>query len=501
MSICIVFVHGYSVTNLNTYGELPVRLKKEAQTQNINVEIKEIFLGRYISFHDEVKLADIAKALNAAFQEQLANKSQVVCITHSTGGPVVREWWNRYVSHSGSLISHLIMMAPANFGSALAQLGKSKLSRIVTFFQGVEPGQKVLDWLELGSIDAWELNKRWTQQEGMSVGEQKLFPFVITGQSIDRKLYDNLNSYTGELGSDGVVRAAAANLNSTYLKLIQSIPQKNTKGIYEAKDLILDDLVYSAPKTPFKIVSGKSHSGDDMGIIKSIKADVNDQKSDETVEAILQCIQVKSVIDYRSLADQFDAENVQVQKHELLETDRDLFVFQRNFIHDRFSMVIIQVTDTEGNPVTDFDLLFTAGDWNSPDHLPEGFFADRQKNQKNQNTITYFLNYDVMHGCPEVKNADGKVIREPLPGTNKLGLMIKPRPTEGFVRYLPAGISASKELFEKVLKPNSTTMIEIVLQRLVSKEVFRFEELTQEVMPNKKQGDFADKKPGQELSF
>ena len=501
MSFCIVFVHGYSVTNLNTYGELPLRLKHQAITRNLDIEIHEIFLGRYISFHDEVKLSDIAKALNIAFQEQLAGQTQVVCITHSTGGPVVREWWNRYANTPGSIVSHLIMMAPANFGSALAQLGKTKLSRIVTFFQGVEPGQKVLDWLELGSSEAWELNKRWIKQEGMPIGEQKVFPFVITGQSIDRQLYDNLNSYTGELGSDGVVRAAAANLNSTYLKLIQSIPQKNSKGIYEAKDLLLDDLIYSAPKTPFRIVSGKSHSGDDMGIIKSVKGDVNDQKSDETVEAILQCIQVKTMQDYKALAGQFEIETHQVQKNEVLETDKDLFVFHRNFIHDRYSMVIIRVMDTEGHPVTDFDLLFTAGDWSSPDHLPVGFFADRQKNQKNQNTITYFLNYDVMKGCPEVKNADGKVIRASLPGTNKLGLVIKPRPTDGFVRYLPAGILASQDLFEQVLQPNSTTMIEIVLQRLVSKEVFRFEALTQNVMPDKKQGNFSNIKPGEELAF
>ena len=48
-------------------------------------------------------------------------------------------------------MSHLIMLAPANYGSALAQLGKQRLSRIKSWFEGVEPGQGVLDWLELGS--------------------------------------------------------------------------------------------------------------------------------------------------------------------------------------------------------------------------------------------------------------------------------------------------------------------------------------------------------------
>jgi len=39
-----------------------------------------------------------------------------------------------------------------------------------------------------------------------------LYPFVLTGQKIDRNMYDNLNAYTDEAGSDGVVRVGAANM-------------------------------------------------------------------------------------------------------------------------------------------------------------------------------------------------------------------------------------------------------------------------------------------------
>jgi hypothetical protein len=56
-----------------------------------------------------------------------------------------------------------------------------------------------------------------------------------------------------------------------------------------------------------------------------------------------------------------------------------------------------------------------------------------------------------------------------------LGLLIKPRPDEGFVRYQACEITASAELLEKALKPNSTTLIEIELKRQVSSEVFGFE--------------------------
>ena len=55
MEITLVFVHGWSVTNLDTYGELPLRLKTEAAQQNVFINIKNIFLGKYISFNDEVQ--------------------------------------------------------------------------------------------------------------------------------------------------------------------------------------------------------------------------------------------------------------------------------------------------------------------------------------------------------------------------------------------------------------------------------------------------------------
>jgi hypothetical protein len=223
--VTLVFVHGYSVTNIDTYGEMPLRLRNEGAARGIEIKTENIFLGRYISFNDDVRLNDVSKALETAVQQQIepgnTGNSRYVFITHSTGGPVVRNWWDLYYKNSAKQcpMSHLIMLAPANFGSALAQLGKSKLSRIKSWFDGVEPGQNVLNWLELGSAEAWKLNTDWIKSDGSQISAQGIFPFVIIGQDIDRKLYDHLNSYTGELGSDGVVRSAAANLNARYIKL------------------------------------------------------------------------------------------------------------------------------------------------------------------------------------------------------------------------------------------------------------------------------------------
>ena len=72
-SLIIVFVHGWSVTNTNTYGSLPARLRNECKARNLDVDVKHLFLGRYISFHDEVRLPDVSRAFQTAVGEELAD--------------------------------------------------------------------------------------------------------------------------------------------------------------------------------------------------------------------------------------------------------------------------------------------------------------------------------------------------------------------------------------------------------------------------------------------
>ncbi|HMG81825.1 MAG TPA: hypothetical protein VK559_02200 [Ferruginibacter sp.] len=479
-AITLVFVHGWSVTNLNTYGNLPARLRDEGAKNGININIEEIFLGRYISFHDEVRLPDISRAFDTALADQLGGATNFICITHSTGGPVIRNWWNTYCRSAASkfTMSHLIMLAPANYGSALAKLGKETIGHLKSWVDGIEPGQGVLDWLALGSAEAWNLNADWILNGGDQIGPTKFFPFVLTGQSIDRAFYDSLNSYTGETGSDGVVRVAAANLQATYIKLEQPVPTKNKNGILISAELQLTKSAL-APNTPLRIISRRSHSGTTMGIMASVQT--GDAPSMETVNAIFDCIKVNTIADYTQLITKFETETIAVQQQEKVEVEKTLFPSERTFIHDRYSMVIFRVTDSEGFPVNDYDLLLTAGAANDFNHLPQGFFVDRQQNNNNNNTITYFLNYDILNGDAEVMNA-GKVIREQIPGTDMLGLQLKPRPGSGFfVRYVDCQFTASKTLFDQILNPNSTTMIDIVLQRVVDKEVFRMEGLVSEL--------------------
>ncbi len=506
----VVFIHGWSVTNTDTYGELPRRLKLYAEQSGIDLRIEEIFLSKYISFRDEVQIKDISRAFDAAVEDQLSGLlkkgERFICITHSTGGPVIRDWLHRYFfnicpfeaiiskKREKCPLSHLIMLAPANHGSALAQLGKGRLSRIKTWFEGVEPGEGVLNWLELGSSEAFDLNMRWIVAGKENIKEFKIFPFVLTGQCIDRKLYDNLNAYTGELGSDGVVRIASANLNGLYVRMIQNKPKEVRKGVFAAKELSILP-IKNAPLSAMRVISGKSHSGKDIGIMRSVKLSSEDNNSTELLKSIVSCLKVQSNDEYESLCKRFEEETVSVQKLEMLETIDGLFSFRRHFIHDRYTMVIFRITDSENNPVTDFDLMLTAGEDSDPNKLPQGFFADRQLNKISKNIVTFYLNYDIMAGTDEVKANSGKIIRDRLPGAQALGFRINARPDDGFVRYLPCEAKATPAMLQQVLRPNATTLIDVVLQRVVYKNVFRMEKLTDVT----KTESFRKAKPGEEV--
>lgn len=483
MARLVVLVHGWSVSSTETYGRLADRLEAEAGDA---IDVRNIWLSKYVSFDDDVRVEDLSRAFEAAVRRELGDEidagQRMVCITHSTGGPVIRDWWDRFylnASRSGPCpMSHLIMLAPPNFGSALAQLGKSRLGRIKAWFQGVEPGQKVLDWLELGSQEAWDLNRRWIDTEDPAGGRNPVFTFSLTGQSIDRKLYDHLNSYTGELGSDGVVRVPSANLNATYIRLEQQAPVLVADGPtprYEAPELKAKQ-PRRPPRTAFAIVPGRAHSGAEMGILRSIGADP--ARPHPVVDAILKCIRVENARDYARVCDEFDAQTAQVLRDEFVEKEKRLLA-DRWFFHDPCSMVVFRVVDHRGYPLEAFDLKLIAGETGDPNLLPEGFALDRQANQHQRSHLTYFLNAAKMLGCDEVRNPDdaNEVLRKAVTGAAKLGLELTPHQQTGLVHFLPCRLQATVRTLNGVVRPNETTLVEIVLQRLVRQRTY---ELTQD---------------------
>ena len=491
----VILVHGWSVRNTDSYGGLPERLKREAKRNpELDLDVRQIWLSEYTSFHNEVTLPDIARAFQAALDHELgdalARGQRFACITHSTGGPVIRAWLQQYYLSRGrtaSPLSHLIMLAPANFGSALVQLGLSKLARLRSaWFDGVDVGTGVLDWLELGSAQSTALNLQWLEQGALFVGSAGVFPFVLTGQSHDPKLYDFVNSYTAETGSDGAVRVSAANLNFTHIRLEQQAPvdDKRSKLGFSAPRLVARAPQVS-PAVPFAVLPGVCHSDVRMGIMRSVPP--KDQPH-PTISAILQCLAVTDMPGYAQLFDAFRALTAETQAEEQVEDRSGFMAFDHQAIHDPSCMLQFRVRDDQGNAIKDFDLVLTAGADGNPNHIPPGFFIDRQRNHLDPGSVTYYINHSRMAGAPPVIYK-GKELRAALPPCESLGLRVIPFPQDGFVLYQPAVLVATPENLANFVKPNQTTLVDVVLRRFVREGVYR---LTRDASPE----DFTKQPPG-----
>jgi hypothetical protein len=103
--------------------------------------------------------------------------------------------------------------------------------------------------------------------------------------------------------------------------------------------------------------------------------------------------------------------------------------------------------------------------------------------------MTFYFDYDLMVGSPILRDAKGKKVRDRAEGVTKLGFELTARPADGFVHYLPASLEASARTLTQFLRPDQTTLVDLVLHRVVHQGVYR---LTQDRRP----ADFTRDPPG-----
>jgi len=327
------------------------------------------------------------------------------------------------------------MLAPANHGSALAQLGKGRLSRLKTaLLDDSEPGQRVLDWLELGSEQSWALNEAWLDYDCIPGG---VYPFVLIGQSIDRAFYDHLNSYTDEAGSDGVVRVAGANMNYALLRLHQD------------GDALNVDLDRHSTSMALGVLPGLAHSGAEMGILRSITQ--QNASTHPTTKWVTRCLEVNSAADYAAVSADLTKLTDKTQNDERVERVKKLFG-SVTYRTSRYCMIIFRLIDDRGDTLTDYDLYITAGPTYSPDELPTGFFVDRQRNQKNPGKLTYYLDYDVLTSGLSKPQMEGR-----------LGFRIIARPREVL-------LSLGRAMMRKPSRPSIFGLLSPLVKVSLSRE-------------------------------
>jgi hypothetical protein len=182
---------------------------------------------------------------------------------------------------------------------------------------------------------------------------------------------------------------------------------------------------------------------------------------------------------YNRLAAELRNLTGRTQEDEHKETVKELFLFRRTFVTNRYCMLVIRLVDDRNNNLSDYDVLFTAGPNYDPNHLPPGFFVDRQRNRLSPGKLTYYIDYDVMNdwfGRPEL--------------AGRFGVRITARPAEGFAYYAVAEHRGTLADLGRYFEPNQTLMVEVELRRRVTEGIFRLtRDLTPEEFKNQPKGD------------
>ncbi len=226
----LIILHGWSDTS-KSFQSLADYLKAQG------FKVVEIWLGDYISMHDKIEMKDLGFSFIRALADNKIKTARhsFDLIVHSTGGLVAREFLRQICTREDGTrdatttpIRRLCMLAPANFGSPLAALGKSVLGRILKGWRWDlrhlgETGQRILNSLELASPYSWQLALDDLFDANFPIFDpNNLLATVMVGSGP----YAGIREIAHEAGSDGTVRVSTANLNAHYFLVDFVDPEK-----------------------------------------------------------------------------------------------------------------------------------------------------------------------------------------------------------------------------------------------------------------------------------
>jgi hypothetical protein len=362
----VVLLHGWSATS-RSMAELA------AFVRGVGREAVPIRLGDYLSMRDDVRVEDAAKRMHAVVMARVASGELAApfdLIVHSAGALVARRWLARYFPKGDAPVSSFVMLAPANFGSRLATLGRSMAARVCkTVFgdaKGFETGSEMLHALELASSFQWELAVTDLLAPPHSLRRTSVYgadgvrPFVVTGV---QPLPDS-PSFVSEPGSDGVVRVAAANLNAVGATIDFA---RGPSG--PAEPVVTPWRARHGLEIPFAVVPDRDHLSilhPMNGASGTMKKKRQSASSDPTVRGQLasllrEALDVDSPAAYAALATRWRLVSEATAALALDEAERRRQFGRRDpgadYFHQHY-MLVTRVRDDHGAPVEDYFVSF-----------------------------------------------------------------------------------------------------------------------------------------------
>lgn len=419
MSAKVFFIHGWSVRTTQTYQALHLKLAEQG------FELKNIYLGRYVSLENEVEIRDISKAMHRALSEELGGdwSQPFHMITHSTGALVVKHWILNY--YRGTLAQHqplknVVFLAAPHFGSRLAHHGRTMLAEIMELG---ETGKKILGALELGSTFSWEVNEGFFDPENWEDKGIRLYNLIGDRVKQDR-FKSKIFPAAYEPGSDMVVRVASGNLNFR-------------RYVFDSRDLSFVKL-NEIKGIPFGALYRYTHSNEDFGIMNSIKrrTTLNDHQA---LQYIVKCLKVDNDAAYTAVY------------NELIEATRETRTKRQGFAQLDF-----RFRDDDGKPVTDY--LVEIGAIVNGVEKPSKTVAQLHKNKLNPNHLTIFINLKELE--PELKYF----------------INIKAVSESDLYAYQPNPLTIEmvSNTITELITEDHTTQIDVILARVPSENLFVF---------------------------
>ena len=336
----IVILHGWS-GDYTSFQPLAKLLQAKLRTPDVSV----IHLADYVSMEDELRFDDIVAAMEAAWKDKglpIAARS-VDAIVHSTGGLVIRDWLQRYHGPHSAPINHLVMLAPANFGSPLAHKGRSLIARIWKGFlskrqkgKAFHTGTQILKGLELASPYTWNLAERDRFGEGANMyAPDGVLCTVFVGQNAG----DPRSAIADEDGWDGVVRVSTANMNCARLTIDLGAYQDGGPSIEH-------DVEVTPGGTAFSILDSHDHQSITLSHTKEKSlAQVEGSKRDGPLfEDIVRALKVDD--------DQFP--NWQTELEERNREIQNKYSTTRSPEKHGYQNTVVRVEDQFGVGVQDF---------------------------------------------------------------------------------------------------------------------------------------------------
>lgn len=323
----LVILHGWSDA-AGSFRPLARRLVEAG----LKDEITEVQLGDWLSLDDEVTFDDLSEAMMRAWAERglPTEPRSVDLIVHSTGALVVRDWQLKFFTPETTPVHHLLMLAPANYGSPLAHTGRSVFGRAVKGWHGsrlFETGAQLLKGLELASSYTaglaardWFGDQRW-------FGPGGVLCTVLTGNSG----YTGIRALANKPGSDGAVRVASANLAAARLSVDFSTDPARPTYRY------LED---NRNRIAFGLLDGEDHS--------SLCAKDGGPRSERTLPAMLTALRLQDD-ELEDWAAELAAANAEITAR------RD---GGRSAHHYGYQDTVFRVRDQYGSPVTDYVIEF-----------------------------------------------------------------------------------------------------------------------------------------------